>query len=165
MIIVPILPIYGGYAVLPPVEGKVVSGLKANLDLILVTANESERLVPFRIDPGATCSTMSLAHAERLGLLKPEDQIADLRVRTASEAAIEQTLRIGKLIVRLPSLRASPFEWPAVFNPTMPSTNPPLLGLAGVIADLNFEFKGDPIPHSEYGSVTITLRNPGNSPP
>jgi hypothetical protein len=162
MLNVPILPTRGDYSVLPSTDGKPVSGLIANVDLELIESKFPTAPTAFRIDPGAACSSMSLRRAERLGLLKDDDRIVDLRSRTASDPATIQRVRIGTLIARIAKLRSSPFSWPVVFYPNWPDTTPLLLGLAGVISDLTFHFDGSPNTASVYGSVTVTLRIPAN---
>jgi hypothetical protein len=160
MIVVPVYPVHGDISVLPPLNGKPVSGLQADLGITLIAPNESEFLVPFRIDPGAGCSMISMARAERLGLLRPEDTIKEVKLRTATGDAITQTVRVGKLIARLPSLRAEPFDWPVFFLPSKPLSSPSQLGLAGVLSDLVFHFDGTMAQNYPFGSVTISLRIP-----
>jgi hypothetical protein len=129
MIVVPVYPEYGDISVLPAVNGKAVSGLKADLGLTVIAPNQSEYLVPFRIDAGAGCSTISSARAERLGLFRPDDVIAEVKFRTATGEAIPQTVRLGKVWVRLPFLRPEPFEWPILFLTTKPLSSPCQLGM------------------------------------
>ncbi len=164
MVIVPILPVRGDYSILPSTNGKIVSGLYANIDLELIESKFPISPMPFRIDPGASCSAISLKRAEELSLLRDEDKQIDLKSRTASEAETIRRIRIGVLVARIPKLRTNPFKWPIVFYPNWPATTPLLLGLAGVISDLNIEFNGTPNAMSEYGSVTIGLRTPDNQP-
>jgi hypothetical protein len=164
MIVVPVYPVYGDISVLPPVNGKAVSGLQANLGITVIAPNESEFLVPFRIDPGAGCSMISLARGERLKLLRPDDVITQVKLRTATGEAITQTVRVGKLQVRLPLLRPQPFEWPVVFIQTKPLSSPSQLGMAGVLSDLVFNFDGNPKEYYPFGSVTISLRIPVAQP-
>jgi hypothetical protein len=164
MLIVPILPIRGDYSVLPTTDGKPVSGLIANIDLELVESRFPNALNVFRIDSGASCSAMSLKRAEKLGLLRDDDRIIDMRSRTPSEQALKQQVRIGTLVARIAKLRSDPFRWPVVYYPNWPETTPLLLGLAGVISDLNVHFIGSPTAHSAYGSVTVTLRIPEPQP-
>jgi hypothetical protein len=160
MIVVPIYPVHGDISVLPPVSGKPVSGLHADLGIRVIAPNESEYLVPFRIDPGAGCSMMSMERAERLKLLRPDDVITEAKLRTATGVAVTQTVRVGKLRALLPSLRSEPFEWPVVFLLTKPLSSPSLLGLAGVLSDLVFHFDGSENQNYPFGSVTISLRIP-----
>lgn len=159
MLIVPILPIRGDYSVLPSTDGKPVSGLIANIDLELIESKLPFAPRAFRIDPGAACSAMSFKRAEQFSLLRDNDRVVDLRSRTASEPGAMQQVRIGTLAVRIAKLRSAPFTWPIIFYPNWPETTPPLLGLAGVISDLSFNFDGTPTVNSAYGTVTITLRN------
>lgn len=160
MIVVPIYPEYGEISVLSRANGKHVSGLKADLCLTLIALNHTEYLVPFRIDSGASCSSMSMARAERLGLLRPDDLITEIKIRSAVGDPVRQTVRLGKLHVRLPLLRDQAFEWPVLFLESKPLSNPPQLGLAGVLSDLIFHFDGSPSPNSLFGTVTIALRIP-----
>lgn len=164
MVVVPILPRRGAYSVIPSPDGRPVSGLFADLALELETAAGGSRLEPFRIDPGAGCSGMSLARATQLGILRNDDRIVSLRTRTAGATAATSTVRIGRLIVRLPFLRADPFDWPVIFHPGWPASNPALLGLAGVIGDLTIHFDGTPNAMSAFGSVTLAIRQPPAQP-
>jgi hypothetical protein len=98
MILVPVYPEYGDISVLPSVTGKIVSGLRAYLDITVIAPNENESLVPFRIDSGASCSMMSAAKGELLGLFRPDDVITHCKIRLSTGDAITQTVRVGKLI-------------------------------------------------------------------
>lgn len=159
MVIVPILPRRGQFAVLPSADGKIVSGLFADWTIEVENPFHTRQLVSFRIDPGAECSGMSQRRAQRLGLLRNDDRIVTLPTRTAGAVTKVSAVRIGKLVVHLPALRSTPFEWPIVFHADWVAGSPPLLGLAGVVADLSFLFRGDPIGASDFGSVAITVRD------
>jgi aspartyl protease len=159
MVIVPILPRRGKYSVIPSPDGKPVSGLFAEWTVDVENPSNIRQLVSFRIDTGAECSVMSLKRAERLGLLRDDDGIVLLSTRTAGAASKRSTVRIGRLVAHIPILRIDPFDWPIMFHPDWSVSTPPLLGLAGVIADLTMLFDGNRTDASEFGSVTITLRS------
>lgn len=159
MLVVPPLPKRGAYSLLPTADGKPVSGLSAYLSIQLVDSIFPTMPHLFVLDTGTACSGISLAKAERLGLLRDSDRLIKLRVGTASQEPKLQQVRIGRLAARIPNLRSEPFDWPVIFYPEWPGTRPLLLGLMGVVNDLTFHIDGTPGSISNFGSVTITLRD------
>jgi hypothetical protein len=159
MLIIPIMPARGAYSVIPSPDGKPVSGLFADIDLALVDSRFPNRPTLFRIDSGAACSSMSLKQAESMGLLRDDDRVIAMRIRTASTKPSLQRVRIGKIIVKIAKLRAEPFIWPIVFHSDWPVSHPRLLGMAGVVSDLTLTFDGTPTPSSFFGNVIVSLRS------
>ena len=157
-LVVPILPVRGRIAVLPSPDGRIVSGLSVTFAVEVVVEGRPGQTDLLRLDTGAACSSMSLARAERLGLLRDTDTIAEAVVRTAGTGAKSTSVRLGRLPVRIPAVRDEPFEWPVLFHKSWPETHPTLLGLPGVVADLEIRFDGAPTLASEFGTVTLTPR-------
>jgi hypothetical protein len=163
MLTVPIWPIRGDHPLLPSSDGRPVTGLVANVDLLLPESKRPGTPWPFRIDTGAPCVGVSLVRAEKLGLLRYSDRTVELRVGSADIEVSPESVRIGRVAAKLPALREEPFDWPVIFYPKW-SEKRLLLGLAGVVSDLSFHFDGTPNGMSEFGSVTITLRPLGPPP-
>lgn len=158
MLVVPILPVRGSVSVLPSSDGRTVSGLIVNLDLELAGSLSPRLLQTFRLDTGTACSAMSLAKAERLGLLRDEDVVTEMSVRTAGTTARLTRVRLGRLTARIPAVQNDPFVWPILFHESWPESHPTLLGLAGVVADLDIRFSGTPTDDAAFGTVTLSLR-------
>ena len=158
MLVVPIIPVRGSVPVLPSSDGRTVSGLIVNLDLELAGSLSARILQTFRLDTGTACSAMSLAKAERLGLLRDDDVVTEMNVRTAGTTARLTRVRMGRLVARIPAVRSEVFEWPILYHESWPEVHPTLLGLAGVVADLDIRFNGTPHGMSAFGTVTLSLR-------
>lgn len=157
-LVVPLIPVRGQLAVLPSADGKVVSGLMASFSFEITIPDRPGQLAFARIDTGAACSGMSLARAERFGLLRADDVVAEIPVRTAGAVATKARVRLGRMPVRMAALRDEPFEWPIIFHESWPDAHPILLGVAGVVADLVIRFDGTPTDDSTFGTVTLSPR-------
>lgn len=159
-LVVPIHPVRGDIAVLSSADGKIVSGLAVSFTVELAAGHWPGQLELVRLDTGAACSAMSLARAERFGLLRDADVVTETSVRTAGSGARVARVRLGRFVARLPDVRDDPFDWPMFFLESWPDSHPTLLGLAGVVADLAIRFDGTPTDDSAFGTATLALRTP-----
>lgn len=120
--------------------------------------------VPFRVDTGAQLSSMSLARAAAPTAAHPkaldlatEFRPRRMRRRLADESELEVEMQLGTLAARFPTLRAFVFRWECLFDPTVPPTAIPLLGLGGrVLTDVSIAFRGANTEHPN-GSVAFDV--------
>lgn len=137
---------------------------RAVVELELRTRTGIWERVPFRIDTGADLSSMSLAHAsppttayaDGLDLATEfRPRPVDRRLADGSVRRVE--MRLGTLTARFAALRAFVFRWECLFDPTIPPTAVPLLGIGGrVLTDVSITFRGMS-PEHPTGSVTFDV--------
>lgn len=141
---------------------------EANIELELRTASGEWVPATFRVDTGASLTTMSLARARPPAADNPRG----LNLRTTfTPRTIRQTLgdgsartvtmQFGKVTARFPSLRAFVFDWDCLFDPTVSPERPPLLGIGGrVLSDLSLTFRGASPDFPDGSLVVVVLARP-----
>lgn len=123
---------------------------EANIELELRTASDEWVPVVFRVDTGASLTTMSLALSQPLSPTNPRGRNLrtaltprSIRQTLADGSARTVTMQFGKLTARFPELRTFLFDWECLFDPTVSPERPPLLGIGGrVLTDLTLTFRG-----------------------
>ena len=112
----------------------------------------------FRVDTGASRSSMALLTAEEYGLPIPGPETERLVEFTkAGEAGRRVRARFGRLKVWWGLHRTGdPFDWPMLYIVDAPASMTPLLGLGGVIRDCTWLFDGRPDDESLFGRATFT---------
>lgn len=137
----------------------------ADVTLELRTRSGVWSPVLFRLDTGASLSTMSLPRAEAPTALNPrgidlattyQERFVD---RNLADGSTQRGVRmlLGTLTARFLELPAFVFHWECLFDPLLPPARVPLLGLGGrVLSDLTVTFRGPSLGYST-GSVTFEV--------
>lgn len=132
-----------------------VTGFQANLPLLVQTMRGVEP-VTFRVDTGASVTSMPLRYAQALNINVPNQEVAIPTVTAVGQ--ITRIVRNGRIWVWLPQWRREqPFDWPCYFDNNQPQNVPPLLGLAGVINDLRLTLDGAPSPGAAFGNLVVEV--------
>lgn len=139
-------------------------------EVVLELRTRSGRWEPvrFRVDTGASLCARSYRRAGPLTALNPNGLdlatgFTERRVdRTLGDGNTQHGVQmfLGTLTARFPDLRAFVFRWECLFDPLLPPTRHPLLGIGGrVLSDLAITFRGPEREHNA-GSVLFDLLVP-----
>lgn len=137
---------------------------RAEVKLELRTRTGAWVAFDFRVDSGAELCLMSAARAESPSTANPlgRDLVTTAVPRTVNRRLADGTTRtvtvgFGTITARFPQLPRFVFTWECVFDPTLPPSAIPLLGLGGrVLSDLRLTFEG-PSPTSATGTLFAEL--------
>jgi hypothetical protein len=147
------------------VRGQSPVPLIAEIDFELRTTLGTWKRSRFRIDSGASISSMNLrlagpqttANPSGLDLQLPEPQTARTITKTYADGRkAEVSVLSGVLTARFPALPSFVFHWDCLFDETAPMT--PLLGLGGrVLNAIHICFEGRS-PKFPDGSIAFDIR-------
>jgi hypothetical protein len=143
----------------PPAQRLGTADLLADLDVWLETEQGELVLLTFRVDSGASLSSISLDRAEGLGLSAPPPDAALERAHGTATGRAVLRLRPGTMRVRFSDNSAErPFTWPLLFVEGRVRSVPPLLGLGGVIAESRWLFEGRARRGAPWGVFRLWVR-------
>jgi len=149
-----------GRTVRRPLEGtRIATGfiaLKGVIEMFVRTRHHDFEPFPFQVDSGTNVTSLPLIAAQQ-ARLPISTKAVELEVRTAAGAA-RQRVRPGYITVRIPGFEGRDFVWPCHFVEHEGSSPPALLGLTGVVNDLDIEFTGDYALEARYGWVVLKER-------
>src|SRR4051794_11093149 len=107
---------------------------EASVNLELRTASGGWVPLSFRVDTGASLTTMSLALAQPRSPTNPLGRNLrtvftprTIRQTLADGSARTVTMQLGKVTARFPELRTFLFDWDCLFDPNVSPRRPPLL--------------------------------------
>jgi hypothetical protein len=142
-----------------PAQRLGTADLVADLDVWLETQQGELRPVFFRVDSGASLSSIGLERAQDAGLSIPPADTALERSHATATGPTVLRLRPGTMRIRFSAnLAERPFTWPLLFVEGRPRSVLPLLGLGGVIQDSLWHFEGEARPGAPWGVFLLWVR-------
>jgi hypothetical protein len=137
---------------------------RAEFVLELLTRGGAWRTLLFRVDTGAELCVMSAARAQPSSAAHPLglDLATALAPRTVQRNLADGSTRtvvvqFGTLTARFPQLPRFVFTWECVFDPTVPPSATPLLGIGGrVLSDVSLALRGSSREHPA-GALAVEL--------
>jgi hypothetical protein len=126
------------------------------LETEIRTRHQEFKPLVFQVDSGTNVTSIPIVTAQQVGLLIPQ-KIVELDVQTAV-GKVRQRIHPGYIAVRISGLEGRTYIWPCHF--VEHEGNPPqaLLGLSGVIDDLDIGFTGDYALEARYGWLVLKER-------
>jgi hypothetical protein len=149
-----------GRTVRKPLEGtRIATGfiaLKGVIEMLVRTRHHDFEPFPFRVDSGTNITSIPVAAAQQARLPIPKKTV-EFEVRTAV-GPIHQRVHPGHIAVRIVGFEGRDFVWLCHFVEQEASPPPILLGLTGVVNDLDIRFTGDYALEARYGWVELKER-------
>jgi hypothetical protein len=110
----------------------------------------------FKVDSGATCSSIRLHDAQRLGIpIDPTGRERTIRLRT-SMGPVRARILPGQIRGWWNnSLQGYPIVWPVLFRVDAPEGVSPLLGLGSIVRQCRWRFDGISSSSEPYGFFTL----------
>jgi len=141
-----------------PLESYRVPGVNETLIRVMLavhvrSAQNRFNEVPFQFDSATSICAMPVGRAASLGVVMPRKAV-EVSVMTAGGRK-KQMRRQGRNRVRLTAIGGDVFDWTCHFVEGANVTEPPLLGLVGVIDDFRIALEGKYALEATYGWLIV----------